>query len=61
MSLWTKPQISWAVYNTADEAYVAAAYALKHLIPLGYFIGGKGWTTRRRGTYRLWVDLIDLT
>lgn len=35
-----QPQISWAVYNTADEAYVAAAYALKRSDePLGYFIG----------------------
>ena len=37
-----KPQISWSVFNTADDAYVDAAYALKRVeYPLGYFIGCK--------------------
>ena len=34
------PQVSWSVFNTADEAYVGAARALKEFShPTGYFIG----------------------
>ena len=41
-----QPQVSWSVFNTADEAYVNAAYALKRFDGvLGYFIGCKSMET----------------
>ena len=41
-----QPQVSWSVFNTADEAYVAAAYSLKRSEEsLGYFIGCKSMET----------------
>ena len=59
-----QPQVSWSVFNTADEAYVAAAYSLKRSEEsLGYFIGCKSMET----DLSLWrptcpsVDPIDLT